>query len=66
MKTKKAIKDFYKNADLNDISPDVVKAFEVVVREDETKDIIEKIEKLFEDDKTYSGTIIKFKIKNRL
>lgn len=66
MKTKQAIKDFYKNADLNDISPDVVKAFEVVVREDETKDIIEKIEKLFEDDKTYSGTTIKFKIKNRL
>ena len=69
MKTKQAIKDFYKHAELNDISKDVVKAFELVVREDESKDIKEKLDKvlkIFKEDSIYSGLIIKFEIENRL
>ena len=66
MKTKQSIKDFYKHADLNDISENVVKAFEVVIREDESKDIMNKIENMFKDENTYSGLIIKWEIKNRL
>ena len=66
---KQVIKDFYKNAGLNDIPKDVVRAFEFAVREDENKEVKEKLDKIlkiFEDDSLYYGTIIKFEIENRL